>query len=104
MAGRAGRGRTRDPAQGDAPAAVVWLDVLLGQVERGAGPRARQIGIEAQIEDAGGLAAVDAIAAASPRLVSLVFGPADFMARSGCARSPWAASPRATRSTRTTTR
>jgi citrate lyase subunit beta/citryl-CoA lyase len=41
------------------------------------------IGIEAQIEDAAGLAVVEAIAAASPRLVSLVFGPADFMASVG---------------------
>jgi len=35
------------------------------------------------IEDAGGLAAVNAIAAASPRLDALVFGPADFMASVG---------------------
>jgi citrate lyase subunit beta/citryl-CoA lyase len=65
------------------PAAVVWLDVLLGQVERSAGLEPGRIGIEAQIEDAAGLAAVEAIAAASPRLVSLVFGPADFMASIG---------------------
>ena len=45
--------------------------------------RPGRIGIEAQIEDAAGLAAVEAIAAASPRLVSLVFGPADFMASIG---------------------
>jgi citrate lyase subunit beta / citryl-CoA lyase len=64
------------------PAAVVWLDVLLGQIERAAGLEAGRIGIEAQIEDAAGLAAVEAIAA-SPRLVSLVFGPADFMASIG---------------------
>lgn len=65
------------------PAAVVWLDVLLGQLERSAGLAPGRIGIEAQIEDAAGLAAVEAIAAASPRLVSLVFGPADFMASVG---------------------
>jgi citrate lyase subunit beta/citryl-CoA lyase len=64
-------------------AAVVWLDVLLGQVERSAGLAPGRIGIEAQIEDAAGLAAVEAIAASSPRLVSLVFGPADFMASVG---------------------
>ena len=64
------------------PAAVVWLDVLLTQVERAMGQPGR-VGIEAQIEDAAGLAAVEAIAAASPRLVSLVFGPADFMASIG---------------------
>jgi citrate lyase subunit beta / citryl-CoA lyase len=65
------------------PAAVIWLDVLLGQVEQAAGLGRGQIRIEAQIEDAAGLAAADAIAAASPRLVSLVFGPADFMASVG---------------------
>lgn len=65
------------------PAAVVWLDVLLGQLEQAAGLEPGRIGIEAQIEDAAGLAAVEAIAAASPRLVSLVFGPADFMASVG---------------------
>lgn len=83
------------------PDHVVWLDVLLTQIEqvtgtasgarpdgpqgsggRGGGP-ARRIGIEAQIEDASGLAAVDAIAAASDRLEALVFGPADFMASIG---------------------
>jgi citrate lyase subunit beta/citryl-CoA lyase len=65
------------------PAAVIWLDVLLGQVERAAGLEPGRIGIEVQIEDAAGLAAVEAIAAASPRLTSLVFGPADFMASIG---------------------
>ena len=65
------------------PGAVVWLDVLLGQLERSLGLPPGQIGIEAQIEDAAGLAAVEAIAGASPRLVSLVFGPADFMASIG---------------------
>jgi len=44
---------------------------------------AGSVGIEAQIEDAAGLAAVEAIAASSGRLVSLVFGPADFMASVG---------------------
>ena len=65
------------------PAAVVWLDVLLGQVEQAAGLPSGTVSIEAQIEDAAGLAAVEAIAASSRRLVSLVFGPADFMASIG---------------------
>jgi citrate lyase subunit beta/citryl-CoA lyase len=65
------------------PAAVIWLDVMLGQAEQAAGLPPGSIRIEAQIEDAAGLAAVEAIAAASPRLVSLVFGPADFMASVG---------------------
>ncbi|HTF11418.1 MAG TPA: aldolase/citrate lyase family protein, partial [Asanoa sp.] len=38
------------------------------------------IGIEAQIENAAGLVNVDAIAAASPRVETIIFGPADFMA------------------------
>jgi citrate lyase subunit beta/citryl-CoA lyase len=64
-------------------AQVGWLDLLLGQVEQAAGVPAGRTRIEAQIEDAAGLAAVEAIAAASGRLVSLVFGPADFMASIG---------------------
>ncbi|MGE5134780.1 MAG: HpcH/HpaI aldolase/citrate lyase family protein [Gemmatimonadota bacterium] len=65
------------------PGHVIWLDLLLGQLEQAAGLPAGRIGIEAQIEDAAGLAAVDQIAAASPRLQALVFGPADFMASLG---------------------
>jgi citrate lyase subunit beta / citryl-CoA lyase len=64
-------------------AQVTWLDLLLGQVEQAAGLPVGRTMIEVQIEDAAGLAAVDAIAAASRRLVSLVFGPADFMASIG---------------------
>ncbi|WP_159941514.1 MULTISPECIES: CoA ester lyase [unclassified Nocardiopsis] len=59
---------------------VQWLDTLLTQIERAVGLEVGRIGIEAQIEDARGLVAVDAIAGASPRLESLVYGPADFMA------------------------
>jgi citrate lyase subunit beta/citryl-CoA lyase len=65
------------------PGHVVWLDLLLGQIEQAMGYPAGAIGIEAQIEDARGLTAVDAIASASPRLAALVFGPADFMASLG---------------------
>jgi citrate lyase subunit beta / citryl-CoA lyase len=65
------------------PADVSWLDLLLSQLEQATGLSAGRIAIEAQIEDAGGLAAVDAIAASSPRLEALVFGPADFMASLG---------------------
>ncbi len=60
-----------------------WLDLLLGQIEQRLSLPAGRIGIEAQIEDARGLAEVDAIAAASARLEALVFGPADFMASLG---------------------
>ncbi|MBP2707645.1 CoA ester lyase [Microbispora sp. RL4-1S] len=62
---------------------VAWLDVLLGQIERANGLPEGRIGIEAQIEDARGLVAADEIAASSPRLETLVFGPADFMASIG---------------------
>lgn len=62
---------------------VSWLDLLLTQLEGALGQPAGRIGIEAQIEDASGLAAVDTIAAASGRLEALVFGPADFMASLG---------------------
>jgi len=65
------------------PDQVAWLDLLLGQVEQAAGLPPGRIGIEAQIEDARGLAAVDAIAGSSERLETLVFGPADFMASVG---------------------
>src|SRR3954469_1726230 len=59
---------------------VVALDLLLTQIERTVGLAVGRIGIEAQIEDARGLLAIDAIAKASPRVETLIFGPADFMA------------------------
>jgi citrate lyase subunit beta/citryl-CoA lyase len=59
---------------------IAWLDTLLTQIERGLGLPVGGIGIEAQIESARGLMNVEHIAAASPRLETLVFGPADFMA------------------------
>jgi citrate lyase subunit beta/citryl-CoA lyase len=62
------------------PDHVAWLDLLLTQVERAAGLPVGRIGVEAQIEDAPGLTRVDEIAAASPRLEALVFGPGDLMA------------------------
>jgi citrate lyase subunit beta / citryl-CoA lyase len=65
------------------PEQIAWLDLLLGQVEQATGLPPGLIGIEAQIEDARGLAGADAIAGASPRLEALVFGPADFMASLG---------------------
>ena len=65
------------------PTHVAWLDLLLGQVERAEGLPAGGIAIEAQIEDAAGLAAVREIAVASGRLAALIFGPADFMASVG---------------------
>jgi citrate lyase subunit beta/citryl-CoA lyase len=59
---------------------VVALDLLLAQVEQECGLPAGHVGVEAQIETARGLAAVEEICAASPRLETVVFGPADFAA------------------------
>jgi len=59
---------------------VVALDLLLTQIERSMGLEVGRIGIEAQIENALGLVNVDAVAAASPRVETIIFGPADFMA------------------------
>ncbi|MGZ4749370.1 MAG: HpcH/HpaI aldolase/citrate lyase family protein [Oryzihumus sp.] len=59
---------------------VVALDLLVTQIERTMGFEVGRIGIEAQIENARGLVNVDAIAAASPRVETIIFGPADFMA------------------------
>ncbi len=59
---------------------VVALDLLLTQIEKANGFEVGHIGIEAQIENAMGLINVDAIAAASPRVETIIFGPADFMA------------------------
>jgi citrate lyase subunit beta/citryl-CoA lyase len=57
-------------------AEVVALDLLLTQVEKKAGLPIGHIGIEAQIETARGLINVDEICAASPRLETIIFGPA----------------------------
>jgi citrate lyase subunit beta / citryl-CoA lyase len=56
------------------------LDMLLTQIEKTMGLEVGRIGIEAQIENAMGLTNVNAIAAASPRNETIIFGPADFMA------------------------
>src|SRR6202163_3793753 len=61
-------------------AEVVALDLLLTQVEINAGLPAGHIGIEAQIETARGLINVEEICAASPRVETIIFGPADFAA------------------------
>ena len=59
---------------------VIALDTLLTQIEKTMGFEVGRIGIEAQIENALGLINVDAIAASSPRVETIIFGPADFMA------------------------
>ena len=59
---------------------VQALDLLLTQVEINAGLAPGHIGIEAQIETTRGLINVEEICAASPRLETIIFGPADFAA------------------------
>ena len=61
-------------------AQVRALDMLLLQIEKTVGLAEGRIGIEAQIETAQGLINVNEIASASPRIETIVFGPADFMA------------------------
>jgi citrate lyase subunit beta/citryl-CoA lyase len=61
-------------------AQIVALDLLLSQVEANAGLPIGHIGIEPQIETARGLINVEEICAASPRLETIIFGPADFAA------------------------
>ena len=58
---------------------VAALDLLLTQLEHTHGLEVGGIGIDAQIEDARGLTAINAIAA-HPRVHALVLGPADLMA------------------------
>jgi len=61
-------------------AEVIALDLLLTQVEATAGLPIGHVGIEAQIETTRGLINVEEICAASPRLETIIFGPADFAA------------------------
>lgn len=61
-------------------AQVVALDLLLTQIEKNVGLPVGHVGIEAQIETTTGLINVEEICAASPRLETIIFGPADFAA------------------------
>jgi citrate lyase beta subunit len=63
-------------------AQVSFVDGLLASLEAATG-RERPIRIEVQIESAAGLANCRALAAASPRIEALVFGPGDFAASVG---------------------
>jgi citrate lyase subunit beta / citryl-CoA lyase len=65
------------------PADVEMTDKLIGQIEQARGLQPGRIGIEAQVEDATGLIACEAIAAASPRMETLIFGPGDYSAAVG---------------------
>jgi citrate lyase subunit beta/citryl-CoA lyase len=65
------------------PGDVEMTAKLLTQIELAHGLEPGRIGIEAQIEDATGLLACEAIAAASPRMETLIFGPGDYSAAVG---------------------
>src|SRR3954447_11512589 len=65
------------------PGDMEMTDKLLTQIELASGLEVGRIGIEAQIEDAIGLIACEAIAAASPRMETLIFGPGDYSASIG---------------------
>jgi citrate lyase subunit beta/citryl-CoA lyase len=65
------------------PGDVEMTDKLLTQIELAKGYPVGAIGIEAQIEDATGLVACEAIAQASPRMETLIFGPGDYSAAIG---------------------
>jgi citrate lyase subunit beta / citryl-CoA lyase len=62
------------------PGDVAFVDRGLTQLEQELGLEPGAIGIEAQIEDPQGLEYAYAIATASPRVETLIFGPADFSA------------------------
>ena len=64
----------------ESAAQVVAADLLLRQVEIANGLPVGHIGIEAQIETARGLINVEEICAASKRIETIIFGPADFSA------------------------
>jgi malyl-CoA/(S)-citramalyl-CoA lyase len=66
----------------NAPRDVQFVETLLAQVEAATG-RARPLTIEVLVETALGLTQVEAIAAASPRLEAISFGPGDFAADMG---------------------
>jgi citrate lyase subunit beta / citryl-CoA lyase len=65
------------------PGDVEMTAKLLTQIELAAGLEPGRIGIEAQIEDAAGLIACEQIAAADPRMETLIFGPGDYSAAIG---------------------
>lgn len=66
----------------EAASQIHFVAHLLDQLESAAGLD-RKIGLEAQIETARGLMNVDSIAASSPRLETLIFGPGDYAASIG---------------------
>ncbi len=70
-------------AKTERPTEIAALDLILTQVERGAGLEIGHVGIEALIETAHGIDNVRAIAGASSRLEAIAFGPGDLAASLG---------------------
>jgi len=62
---------------------VLWLDLLLTQIEAMMGLTCGRIGIQVQVDDVGGLARLGALAAASERLEALVLDPDALAAGTG---------------------
>ena len=65
------------------PGDVEMTAKLLTQIELACDLEVGRIGIEAQIEDATGLLACEAIATANPRMETVIFGPVDYSAAVG---------------------
>jgi citrate lyase subunit beta / citryl-CoA lyase len=63
-------------------AEIHFVDQLLTQLERET-DRSFPLGLEVQVESPRGLVNLEAIAAASPRIETLIFGPGDFAASAG---------------------
>lgn len=59
------------------------LDLVLGQVERSAGLAVGAVGVEVQIEGAGGVQSLRSICEATPRLEAIALGPLDLAASLG---------------------
>ncbi len=72
----------------EGPGEVEAIDLLISQVEKAQGLTPGRIGLEVQIESALGLSRAAEICASSPRLVAVVFGPADFAASMGISWPP----------------
>jgi citrate lyase subunit beta / citryl-CoA lyase len=67
----------------ESAADIHFVDRLLSEIELARGWPPGGIGLEVLIESSHGLQQVDAIAAASPRLQALIFGPGDLSASLG---------------------
>ncbi|HEV7919141.1 MAG TPA: CoA ester lyase [Solirubrobacterales bacterium] len=62
---------------------ITFIDRLLTSIEETKGWEVGRIGLEAQIENGEGLLNIEKIAAASPRMETLILGPGDFSAAMG---------------------